>query len=245
MIRTIIIDDEERGRQTLKNQIERYCPDLTIVAEADGVESGISVIRQENPDVVFLDIQMNDGTGFDLLHRLGKISFSLVFSTAYDQYALQAFKFSATDYLLQPIDPDQLVAAVERIKANHDTKSINQKLEALVSNKSGFEKIALPTLDEIILVKIKDIVHCQSESNYTTIYMPKGEKIVVTKTLKDFDEMLTPFGFFRIHQSHLINMDYVQKYVKGDGGAVIMENGLSIEVARRRKDAFLEQLLKS
>ncbi len=243
MIRTIIIDDEERGRRTLKSQISRYCPELEIVGEANGVNTGLEIVRKEKPDVVFLDIQMQDGTGFDLLEQLHQVNFAVIFATAYDQYAVQAFKFSATDYLLKPIDPDQLINAVDKLKSEIDTQNLNKKLEALFSNRNNFEKIALPTFDGIILVKIKEIIRCQSESNYTTLYLPQGNKIVVTKTLKDFDEMLSPLGFFRIHQSHLINMSFVNKYIKGDGGAVKMEDGTVLEVARRRKDTFLDKLL--
>lgn len=245
MIRTIIIDDEERGRQTLKVQISKYCPELEIVGEASGVQAGLEIIRHEKPDAVFLDIQMQDGTGFDLLEKIPIVNFAVVFATAYDQYAIQAFKFSATDYLLKPIDPDQLIKAVAKLQSELNSQSLNKKLEALFSNRNNFEKIALPTFDGIILVKIKEIIRCQSESNYTTLFLPKGDKIVVTKTLKDFDEMLTPLGFFRIHQSHLINMAFVNKYIKGDGGSVKMDDGTVLEVARRRKDTFLDLLLKN
>ncbi|MEA3444368.1 MAG: LytTR family DNA-binding domain-containing protein [Bacteroidota bacterium] len=245
MIRTIIIDDEERGRRTLISQISKYCPELEIVGEANGVSTGMEIIRHKNPDVVFLDIQMQDGTGFDLLEQLPQVSFAVIFATAYDQYAVQAFKFSATDYLLKPIDPDQLIKAVDKLKNEIDSLNLNKKLEALFSNRKNFEKIALPTFDGIILVKIKEIIRCQSESNYTTLYMPGGSKVVVTKTLKDFDEMLTPIGFFRIHQSHLVNMSFVNKYIKGEGGSVKMEDGTVLEVARRRKDTFLEKLLET
>jgi two-component system LytT family response regulator len=245
MIRTIIIDDEERGRRTLKTQINKYCPELEIVGEANGVQSGLEIIRHEKPDVVFLDIQMQDGTGFDLLEQIPQVNFAIIFATAYDQYAVQAFKFSATDYLLKPIDPDHLIKAVEKLQSELNSQSLSKKLEALFSNRNNFEKIALPTFDGIILVKIKQIIRCQSESNYTTLFLPENEKIVVTKTLKDFDEMLTPLGFFRIHQSHLINMAFVNKYIKGDGGSVKMDDGTVLEVARRRKDTFLELLLKN
>ncbi|MCF8370842.1 MAG: LytTR family DNA-binding domain-containing protein [Bacteroidales bacterium] len=245
MIRTIIIDDEERGRRTLKTQISKYCPELEIVGEANGVQSGLEIIRHEKPDAVFLDIQMQDGTGFDLLEQIPHVNFAIIFATAYDQYAIQAFKFSATDYLLKPIDPDQLIKAVDKLQSELNSHNLSKKLEALFSNKNNFEKIALPTFDGIILVKIKEIIRCQSESNYTTLFLPKGDKIVVTKTLKDFDEMLTPLGFFRIHQSHLINMSFVNKYIKGDGGSVKMEDGTVLEVARRRKDTFLDLLLKN
>lgn len=245
MIRTIIIDDEERGRRTLKTQIGKYCPELEIVGEANGVQSGLEIIRHEKPDAVFLDIQMQDGTGFDLLEQIPHVNFAIIFATAYDQYAVQAFKFSATDYLLKPIDPDQLIKAVAKLQSELNSHNLSKKLEALFSNKNNFEKIALPTFDGIILVKIKEIIRCQSESNYTTLFLPQGCKIVVTKTLKDFDEMLTPLGFFRIHQSHLINMAFVNKYIKGDGGSVKMEDGTVLEVARRRKDTFLDLLLKN
>ena len=244
MIRSIIIDDEEKGRNTLRNFLKKYCNNVSVVAEGDCVKSGLEQISIHNPDLVFLDIQMPDGTGFNLLEQIQEINFKVIFVTAYDQYALKAFKFSAIDYLLKPIDPEKLIEAVKKISDIEDIKSINKKLEVLIGNNNRFEKIALPSVEGIHLVKIKDIVRCESESNYTNIYFSTGKKILVTKTLKEYDEMLTPMHFYRVHQSHLINLAFVEKYHKGEGGFVIMEDGSEIEVARRRKEGFLSELTK-
>ncbi|MBI9036982.1 MAG: response regulator transcription factor [Bacteroidales bacterium] len=244
MIRSIIIDDEEKGRNTLRNFLKKYCNNISVVAEGDCVKSGLEKISTYNPDLVFLDIQMPDGTGFNLLEKIKEIDFKVIFVTAYDQYALKAFKFSAIDYLLKPIDPEKLIDAVNRLSDIEDIKSINKKLEVLVGNNNRFEKIALPTVNGVHLVKIKDIIRCESESNYTTIFLATGKKILVTKTLKEYDEMLTPMHFYRVHQSHLINLAFVEKYHKGEGGFVIMEDGSEIEVARRRKEGFLSELIR-
>ena len=244
MIRSVIIDDEEKGRNTLRNFLTKYCNNISVVAEGDCVKSGLEKISSYNPDLVFLDIQMPDGTGFNLLEQIKEINFKVIFVTAYDQYALKAFKFSAIDYLLKPIDPEKLIEAVNRLSDFEDIKSINNKLEVLVGNKNRFEKIALPTVNGVHLVKIKDIIRCESDSNYTTIFLASGKKILVTKTLKEYDEMLTPMHFYRVHQSHLINLAFVEKYHKGEGGFVIMEDGSEIEVARRRKEGFLSELIR-
>lgn len=244
MIRSVIIDDEEKGRNTLRNFLTKYCNNVSVVAEGDCVKSGLEKISMHNPDLVFLDIQMPDGTGFNLLEQIPEINFKVIFVTAYDQYALKAFKFSAIDYLLKPIDPEKLIEAVKKISDIEDVKSINKKLEVLIGNNNRFEKIALPSIEGIHLVKIKDIIRCESESNYTNIFLSTGKKILVTKTLKEYDEMLTPMHFYRVHQSHLINLSYVEKYHKGEGGFVIMEDGSEIEVARRRKEGFLSELTR-
>lgn len=245
MLRAVIIDDETRSRSTLLNLLKKYCDNITVVSEANSVKTGLRTISQFKPDVVFLDIQLSDGTGFDILEQLQIIDFRIIFVTAYNQYALRAFKFSTVDYLLKPIDPDQLIDAVEQLKVDFTYESINKKLEVLIGNRNSFEKIALPCIDGIRFESIKDIVRCESESNYTIIHLNTEESIMVTRTLKEYEEMLSSLNFFRVHQSHLINMGYVKKYVKGEGGSVIMEDGTEVEVARRRKEGFLTALLSS
>ncbi|MBT3209979.1 MAG: response regulator transcription factor [Bacteroidetes bacterium] len=243
MITALIIDDEAKSRITLRNFLGKYCKNIEIVGEADGVNSGIEQINKLNPEVIFLDIHMQDGSGFDLLERITKKNFKIIFVTAYSQYAIKAFKFSAIDYLLKPYDPEELVSAVDKIKENDKYYSIDKKLETLISNRNGFNKIALPTMSGIHLVKVKDIVRCQSTSNYTNIFLNSKETILVTKTLKEYEELLSKSKFFRVHQSHLINLAYVERYIKGEGGTIIMEDGSEVEVARRRKDKFLTLLL--
>jgi two-component system, LytTR family, response regulator len=242
MIKAVIIDDESRGRATLQNLIGKYCPQVEICGEADGVTSGIELIVKTKPELVFLDVQMGDGSGFDLLENISNPSFRLIFVTAYDQYAIRAFRFSAIDYLLKPVNPDELVNAVKRATGTNPLAEVSKKLDVLLSNRSGLEKIALASTEGIHLMKVRDIVRCESDSNYTTIFLCGGQKIVATKTLKEFDEILTPLNFFRIHQSHLVNLDYIVKYNKTEGGSVVMEDGNELPIARRRKDEFVDFL---
>lgn len=242
MVRAVIIDDESKARKALRYLLEKHCPEVDIVAEGENVESGLNIIENYQPEIVFLDVQMPDGTGFDLLEKVPDINFKIIFASAYDKFAIQAFKFSALDYLQKPIEPEQLVKACSRFNSGDQYKEISQKLEVLLSNRSSFEKIALPTSDGIEFVKIKDILRCESDNNYTHIFLASGRKILVSKTLKEYDEMLSPFSFYRVHKSHLINVNFLKKYVKGEGGYVIMEDDSEIEVSRRRKEDFLNTL---
>lgn len=242
MPRAVIVDDESKARNTLRYLLEKHCPEIQVVAEAENVSMGVKTIEKEKPDVVFLDVQMPDGTGFDLLERMDTIDFKIIFASAYDKFAIQAFKFSALDYLQKPVEPEELKKACSRVKEGDKYSEISQKLEVLLSNRASFEKIALPTFDGIEFVKIKEILRCESDNNYTNIVLVGGQEILVSRTLKEYDEMLTPFGFYRIHKSHLINVNYLKKYVKGEGGYVIMEDDSEIEVSRRRKEGFLSTL---
>ena len=242
MFKAVIIDDESKARNALKNLIAKHCSNIVVVAEADCVKAGIETINANFPDIVFLDVQMPDGTGFDLLEQLGDVDFKVIFASAYDKFAIQAFRFSAIDYLLKPVEPDMLIEACSKLTGDNRITEINKKLEVLLNNRNSFEKIALPTLDGINFVNIKEIIRCESDNNYTNIFLTGGRKFIVSKTLKEFDEMLSPFNFFRIHKSHLINLNYLQKYNKGEGGYVIMEDGSELEVSRRRKDDFIRAL---
>lgn len=245
MFKALIIDDESKARNALKNLLAQYCQSVEVVGEADCVKAGIETIQKLNPDVVFLDVQMPDGTGFDLLEQIKDINFKIIFASAYDKFAIQAFKFSALDYLQKPVEPEKLTEACSKLGDSDRFAEINKKLEVLLSNKNSFEKIALPTMDGIIFVKIKEILRCESDNNYTNIFLFGGDKIIVSKTLKEYDEMLTPFNFFRIHKSHLINLAFLSRYKKGEGGCVIMEDGAELEVSRRRKEEFLSVLQNS
>ncbi|MCD4789227.1 MAG: LytTR family DNA-binding domain-containing protein [Bacteroidales bacterium] len=242
MFEALIIDDESKARNALKNLLNKHCENIHVVDEADCVKAGVEKIQNLNPDVVFLDVQMPDGTGFDLLEQLPEINFKIIFVSAYDKFAIQAFKFSAIDYILKPVEPEQLIEACSRLSEDDKYSEINKKLEVLLTNRNSFEKITLPTIDGIIFVKIKEITRCESDNNYTNIFLNNGEKIIVSKTLKEYDEMLSPFNFFRIHKSHLINLKYLERYKKGEGGYVIMEDGAELEVSRRRKEDFLAAL---
>ena len=244
MIEVIIIDDEKKARENLVNYLSKYCNDVVVIAEADGVDSGIIQIAKNNPDIIFLDIRMQDGTGFDLLDRINKIDFEVIFVTAYDQYAIKAFKFSALDYILKPIDPDELVKAVNKLKKKSDFSEIKLKLNTFFENSKELKRIALPTFEGYRFINIAQITRIESDGNYSNVYTTSNKKMLVTRILKEFEKMLIPHGFSRVHKSHLINHNYIRDYIKGEGGTVIMEDGTEIEVSRRRKSSFLSALLK-
>lgn len=244
MIKSIIIDDEKKARDNLVNYLSKYCDDVLVIAEADGVDSGIAQITKNNPDIIFLDIRMQDGTGFDLLDRINKIDFEVIFVTAFDQYAIKAFKFCALDYILKPIDPKELVKAVSKIKKKSDFSEIKSKLDKFFENNHELKRIALPTLEGYRFINIDQITRIESDGNYSNVYTVGNKKMLVTKLLKDFEKMLVPHGFNRVHKSHLINQLYIRDYMKGEGGSIIMEDGTEIEVARRRKPSLLSALLR-
>lgn len=245
-IRTIIIDDEEGARESLANILARYFDEVEVVAKADNINDGERIIKEEKPDLVFLDIEMPMGNAFDLLERFETVDFGIIFITAYDQYAIQAIKFSALDYLLKPIDPDDLKNAVERFKERHaKPNEHNDRIDALRQNLAAPKrptKIGIPESDGIVFVAINDITRCESDGNYTIIKLTNGSKILSSKTLGDYEDMFTHSNFFRVHRSHLVNLDHLSKYVKGEGGYVILSDGSEIEVARRKKSEFMERL---
>ncbi|GAB4326114.1 MAG: LytTR family DNA-binding domain-containing protein [Bacteroidales bacterium] len=244
MIRTIIIDDEASARTTLKQLLSEHCPQIEVVAEGSSVGEGLKIIGLHHPELVFLDVQMPDGTGFDLLRKLEKVDFRVVFASAYDRFAIDAFRFSAVDYLLKPVEAEKLIEACQRLNQPDDKYDLlNRKVEVLLANtRTGVEKIALPTFEGILFVRISDIVRCESDNNYTRFFLNDKREILVSRTLKEYDELLSPYRFFRIHKSHLINLDYLEKYRKGEGGSVIMEDGAELEVSRRRKEDFMAAL---
>ncbi len=241
-MRAIVVDDESGARSYLVNLLENYIKDIEIVGEADGVENGKKLIAEKKPDLLFLDVQMQDGTGFDLLAGIDRSNLQVIFVSAHDYFAITAIKFSAVDYLVKPVEPIELQKAVEKIRQQKSLTEVQKKLDLLLSNVNKIEKIALPSLNGIEFVKLDDIVRCEAESNYTVFYLINGEKIVVSKTLKDYEDILSRNNFFRIHKSVIINIKYLKKYIKGDGGTVIMEDGSELVVSRRRKDDFLNAL---
>lgn len=240
-MRTVIIDDEQKGRLTIQNLIKKYSPLLEVVGEADCVDKAIELIDREKPELVFLDIEMPDGTGFDVLTNIEYNDFHLIFCTAYDQYAVKAFRFSAIDYLLKPLDPDIFNIAVSKV-LEEQKGDANTKIETLNANHSGFKRLALSAAEGVTIVDVKDVIRCESSVNYTHFIISDGNKVLVSKTLKEFDEMLSQHGFFRVHKSHLVNLNHIKKYIKGEGGWVIMADDSKIEVSRRKKDALLKAL---
>jgi len=244
MIKAVIIDDEAESRNAVSNILSNYCKDVEILGEADDVASGITLIKKKKPKVVFLDIQMPDGSGFNLLESFDNLDFHVVFITAYDQYAIKAIKFSALDYILKPIDPQQLIDAVEKVKKITPVKIQSpERIINLLNNKRNITKIALPTLNGFRFVNIKDIIRCESDNNYTNFYLQTTEQLIVTRTLKEYEIMLKDDSFVRVHQSHLVNLDFVEQYIKGDGGTVIMSDGSEVDISRRKKENFLKSMM--
>ena len=245
MIKAVVIDDDKAMRENLHTLLGIYVPEVEILGEAEGVKSGIEIISQCKPDVVFLDIEMKDGSGFDLLSIYGDVDFSVIFVTGHDGFALKAFKYSAIDYVLKPIDPDDLKKAVS--KAMESVSSHEQKLKAssFIHNKGVGQqdrKLLLKDANSIYLITLSEIIRCQSETNYTTFFLTDNRQIIVSKTLKEYDELLGDAYFFRVHQSHLINLMHFSKLDKADGGTVYMKDGSVLPVAVRRKELLLNAL---
>lgn len=228
---------------SLKADLADYCPDVEVVGEADGVLSGAKLLKQITPDILFLDIEMEDGDGFDLLDILPDSLNAVIFVTARQDYALKAFQYSAVDYLLKPVDPELLKKAVskmsQRIKVSSDQLSL---LKQGMANEAKLDRIALHTSEKIAVAELKDIVRLEAMTNYTYFHFADGSKLLITKTLKEYDKMLSESGFVRVHQSHLINMDHVQAYVKTEGGYILMKNGNMVPVSVRKK-AYVVSLL--
>lgn len=246
MIRTILIDDEPHNIENTRSLLDRFCPDVQIVATANNAKTGIEAIDAWQPDLVLLDIQMPDRSGFDMLKALPRIDFENVFITAYDQYGIQAIKFSALDYLLKPINPAELQKAITKatdtIANKKRNKSIDNLLEYIRRGKMDLPKIALPTLNEIMYVRVDEIVRCEASNNYTNFFLANGEKTLVCKTLKEFAELLQPYDFIRTHQSHLVNLQFVKSYLKEDGGTLLLRDGARIPISRQHREPVRDAL---
>ena len=244
MIRALIIDDEENSRVALSNLLEKHCLDIEVLGMGDSAKAGLELIKKHYPDIVFLDIEMPKGTGFDMLDQIENIDFDVIFTTAYDQYAIKAIKFCALDYLLKPIDVDELIEAVNRVDKKIAKQNKGKKFELFVQYmkdiKTTMNQIALPTSDGLNFVEVNEIIRCEASEYYTYTFMNNETKILVSKTLKDFDELLTDYNFFRVHQSHLINLNYIRKYIRDSGGVIVMDDGIEIPVSRRKKEGFLK-----
>lgn len=243
MIRTIIIDDETKGRQVLQQMLTKYCPGVKIVAMASSAKEGRQAIAEHHPDLVFLDVEMPHENGFEMLEHFGQIDFNIVFVTAHHHYAINAIRVSALDYLLKPVNLKELKAAVEKAESKRKNDTISIQMDALFHNlKNVHPKIGLPTRNGLVFVQIEAIIRCESDSNYTTIHVAGGEKYVAAKTLKEFDELLRKDGFIRVHQSHLVNSSHIKQYIRGDGGSVVLSDGSTIEVSRRHKEQLLQKI---
>lgn len=244
-MKAIIVEDEAHSRKTLSNFLYKYCPEIEITAQAETVNSAILSVNTTHPDLLFLDIDLPDGSGFDVLDSIVKPWPKIIFVTAYNQYAVKAFQISAIDYLLKPIDPQLLIKAVQKASSNEEPAGqMVQKMEVMRENRiSGqLHKIAIPSQNGIQMIRIEDIVRFEADGNYTTIFMRDKSKLVVTKKIKEFEILLEGLHFYRLHQSHIVNLHFVDRYIRGEGGTVVLEDGSQIEVARRRKEDFLERL---
>lgn len=246
MIKAIIIDDEKDARFVLKNLIEKNFNSVKVQAEADGIDTGIKVIKEHQPDLVFLDIQMRKGTGFDLLKKLDKINFEVIFVTAYNQYAVDAFKFSAFGYLLKPIKTRELKEVINKLENQLKVlkSGINQRLKVLVENygiQGEIQKLIINNVDGFQVIQINNIIRLEGDRNYTHFIIENGKKVTTSKNLGEYEELLNSYGFFRIHQSTIISLKHVLGYQKGDGGRVEMTDGKSVKVSRYRKTEFLER----
>jgi two-component system LytT family response regulator len=247
MINAILIDDEESCTDILRWLLEKYCPEIKILCECNTPDAAIQKIEELSPDLVFLDIEMPEMNAFEMLDKLRPFNFEVIFTTAYNQFAVQAFKENAIDYLLKPIDKNDLISAVEKVIKVEKRKS-NDKIDALFNlfkdQLKSSKKIALPTNEGISFLSVEQIIRVESDDNYSFVYLSSGEKVCITKTLKQVEESLSGQPFYRVHQSHLVNLNHIVKYLKDGGGFLVMSDKTTITVARQRKDGFMEMFSK-
>lgn len=249
MLRALLVDDESKSRESLKILIEDFCEGVEVVGMASSVDEALASVEADAPNIVFLDIRMNKETGFDFLNKCKKINFQVIFTTAYSEYALDAIKFSALDYLLKPVNIEELKQAIAKAEDKLSGSNLKEKVDFLLQNfkteNSENYKLVLPTAEGLMFINFKDILYCEASSNYTIINMRDGKKYVVSKTLKEYEDLLVNYNFFRIHNSFLINLREVRKYIKGDGGYVVLSNEKSLDVSKRKKELFLSKLSSS
>lgn len=244
MRKAIIIDDENRTRDLIAKMINSFGLDIEAVSAGENVQSGIKAIEEHQPDIVFLDIQMPDGTGFDLLKAIPDKNFEVIFITAHEEFAIKAIKFSALDYILKPVDPEELRTAVENALNTMGNKRDESQFEALQNNISAQQKrrLVLKTQESVHVVDLDQIIRCESDRNYTSFYLTENRKILVSKTLKEFETLLIGYNFIRVQQSHLINLDYVDRYNKGNGGSVVMRDGSEVPLSPAKREIFFKIL---
>jgi two-component system LytT family response regulator len=244
MKKVLIIDDEKRTRDLIAKMIETFGFDLTVISEGETMDTAIQAIQNHQPDILFIDIQMPDGTGFDVLKQVENKSFEVIFITAHEEFAIQAIKFSALDYLLKPVDPLELKEAVEKAIKAVNIKKIDNQLDALQNNILPHQKkrLVLKTHESVFIVELHDIIRCEADKNYTSFFIIGGKKIIVSKTLKDYETLLVGHNFMRVQQSHLINIDCIDRYDKANGGFVIMKDGSEVPLSSAKREAFFNIL---
>ena len=244
-LKAIIVEDEEASRETLRNYLNKYCPDVHLVAEAVNIKEGLNAIHHHHPDIVFLDVEMPYGNAFDLLEQIENITFETVFVTAYSNYAIQALNFSAAYYILKPVSIDELVKAVEKIK---ETISRNREFihtKVLIENvkieNKQLQKIVLPVLDGFEVISLSEIIKCDADDNFTRFHLTNGKKLLICRTLKFYENLLENYDFIRVHKSHLVNFQHIKQYKKGKGGQVIMSDGSSVDISPNRKEVLMKR----
>ncbi|MBX2872700.1 MAG: LytTR family DNA-binding domain-containing protein [Saprospiraceae bacterium] len=247
MIRAVIIDDEKNARDTLRTFLGMTKKPIQIMGEANDIDTGIALIKKMEPDLIFLDIKLKSGNSFEILAQLPNLTGEIIFVTAYDSYAIRAFQMAAFGYLLKPIQVSELVQVLERFENTGTDPKPQNHTKILIENFDQFsiKKLVVQNVNGFKVIPLEDILYLQGEVNYTRFFLRQGEKLLISKTLKEYERFLLDFGFFRIHQSHLINLSYVKEYIKGDGGTVVMQNGVHLNLSRRRKQQFLDRFLGS
>lgn len=247
-MKVLLIDDESNQRNAVKLLLRSFCPSVKDIEEANGTKQGLSMILDFRPDIVFLDVELGDGTGFDLMKQVVNPEFQLIFITAHNKYAINAFQFSAIDYLLKPVDPDALQKAVDKATTNIRNSSLKEQLNVLMQQLAGIKnqdrKIVLKDIDNTYFIKVSDVLYCEAAGSYTKFYFTNNPPILVSKNLKEYEEILEGLGFLRTHHSYLANPDKIKLFDKTDGGLLILEGGLSIPVSQRKKD-FVMQVLEN
>jgi two-component system, LytTR family, response regulator len=244
MISAIIVDDEPYSCEALSTLLERYCPEIRVLDICYSASDALKSIHEQRPQILFLDIEMPHMNGFEMLEKLPELNFKLIFTTSYDQYAIKAIRFSALDYLLKPVDKDELQKAVK--KALDTADPLPQQLEVLLHKlnhpKVTINKIAIPTIEGLQMVPVETIIRCEADRNYTNLFLKNGGKITASRNLKDLEEMLEDYSFIRVHHSHVVNLNEVEKYIRGEGGYLIMSDKSSVDVSRSRKEILLKKL---
>ena len=246
MIKAIIIDDETDCCETIAELLQTHCPEVTVTGIYHNGAEALPAILQHQPDLVFLDVEMPKMNGFEMLEQLTQVNFDIIFTTSYDQYALKAIRFSAIDYLLKPIDRNELQKAVQKIM-QRSQRTISKQVEILMQRihqpAKSISKIALPTMEGLQMLPVDSIISCESDGNYTTLLLKTRQKLVVSTSLKEMEEVLEDYSFVRVHRSYLVNLNEVEKYVKGEGGYLVMSDGSSVDVSRNKKEILLKKLL--
>ena len=241
MIRTLIIDDEKDNREIISHLLDKHFPNISVVGSADGINTGHEAIRELTPELVLLDIRMKDGLAFDLLNRMDHIDFKIIFITAYEEYALKAIKFSALDYLLKPVSLNELKSAIEKAE-NQIIKDLQLQLSELNNNlhPASNKRIVLRTTEQLYFIPVNQIIRCEADRSYCKFFLDKGKEVIISHPMKDYEDILVEQGFIRLHKSHIVNLSYIESFVKAEGGSVILSDGTSIPVAERKKSSLMK-----